>query len=167
MDVATTRARREAELRPPEPSYQRATPSPRWAGSLLPGVAGGQLHFHPLQDSTPPPAHPRGPAPTNASWLQGGWFSWSPRVPSHAWVGTGDCPSIGPPPTQLEGDTVWAPSLQPPHQLLPQLFMGHLTRWTSLVPPLLGCGHGRGPPVSVAGPDVAREPTPHPVLPLS
>ena len=25
----------------------------RWAGSLLPGVAGGQLHFHPLQDSTP------------------------------------------------------------------------------------------------------------------
>ena len=67
----------------------------------------------------------------------------------------------------LGGDTVWAPSLQPPHHLLPQLLMGHLTRWTSLVPPLLGCGHGRGPPVSVAGPDVARETTPHPVLPLS
>ena len=58
-DVAATRARREAKPRPPEPSYQRVTPPPkgscRWAGSLLPGVAGGQLHFHP---STSPPSGP-------------------------------------------------------------------------------------------------------------
>lgn len=44
MDVATTRARREAELRPPEPSYQRATPSPRAAaGGLGPSCLGLQV----------------------------------------------------------------------------------------------------------------------------
>lgn len=165
MDAAATRAGREAKPRPPEVSYQRVTPSPRAAvGGLGPFCLGLQVASCTF---THPPAHPRGPAPTNASWLRARWFSWSPRLPSHAWVGTGHCPSIGPPPTQLEGTLSGLPASSLPTTC------SHSCSWDTSP-----AGHHlshlswaaamqRPPRDSVAGPDVAREPTPHPVLPLS
>ena len=151
---------------PPRTELTEGDPLPRAAadglGPFCLGLPVASCTFTHCRTAPPPPAHPQGPAPTNASWLRGRWFSWSPRVPSCAWVGTGDCPSIG--------TTVWAPSLQPPASPPPAPTAARGTPHTLDITCPTSPGlqlWGRPSSDSGAGPDVAREPMPHPVLPLS
>lgn len=164
MDAAATRARREAEPRPPEVSYQSATPSPRVAaGGLGPSCLGLQVASCTFTHCRTAPPQPTLGAqlPLMHPGCEGDGSVGAHRCQAVPGWGQETAPASGP----LSGLGSQPPASPPP---APTAARGtpHPLDITCPTSPGLQLW-GRPSSDSGADLDVAREPMPHPVLPLS